>query len=106
MSDEPNKTEPSAPNEKKKSSVLALPLAFVPSVLLVGTFSFFNNGNAPAILFAIMCLVSIVCCFVSSFLLFQRNKVLTAIFGVLFLLLNGLISFFFGCATILTNAKF
>jgi hypothetical protein len=53
-----------------------------------------------------MCLVSIVCCFISSSLLFRRNKALAAIFGILFLLLNGLISFFFGCATILTNAKF
>jgi hypothetical protein len=104
MSDEPNQTKPN--ESKKKSSMFAIPLAFVPSLLLVGTFSFFNHGNPPAMLFAIMCLISIACCFASSFLLFQRNKVLATIFGVIFLLLNGLISFFFGCATILTNAKF
>ena len=104
MSDGP--IEPNNPNGKKKSSVLALPLAFVPSVLLVGTASFFNHGNPPALLFASMCLISIACCFASSFLLFRRNKVMATIFGVVFLLLNSLISFFFGCVTILTNAKF
>jgi len=104
MSDEPDRIEPDKP--KKKSSAFAFPLAFVPSLLLVGFFSFFSSGNPPAILLAILCLISIVCCFVSSYLLFQRNKVLVTVFGVIFVLLNGLISFFFGCATILTNANF
>jgi len=102
MSEELNQTNPNEPKEKKKTSALALALAFVPSVLLVGTASFFNHGNPPAIFLAAMCLISIVCCFVSSFMLFQRSKVLATIFGILFMLLNGLISFFFGCATILT----
>ena len=85
--------------------MLALLLAFVPSILLVSAFTFFNHGNPPAILFAALCLVSLACCFGSSFLLFQRNKVVATIFGILFLLLNGLISFFFGCATILAGIK-
>jgi sugar phosphate permease len=104
MSDKPDQTEPNG--SEKKWSAFAFPLAFVPSLLLVGFFSFFARGNPPAILLAILCLISIVCCFVSSYLLFQRNKVLVTIFGVIFVLLNGLISFFFGCATILTNANF
>jgi hypothetical protein len=103
MSDEPNQIQLKEQNKKGKSSVLALPLAFVPSLLLVGTASFLNHKNPPAILFAAMCLVSIVCCFVSSFMLFRRNKVLATIFGILFMLLNGLISFFFGCATLLSG---
>jgi hypothetical protein len=103
MSDERNQTEPN--ESKQQSAVLALPLAFVPSLLLVGTFSYFNHGNPPAIFFAILCLVSLACCFASSFLLFRRNQVLATISGILFLLLNALISFFFGCATILSNAK-
>jgi hypothetical protein len=104
MSDEPDQTEPKG--SEKKTSAYAFPLAFVPSLLLVGFFSLFSRGNPPAILLAILCLISIACCFISSFLLFRRNKVLATIFGLIFLLLNGLISFFFGCAMILTNAKF
>jgi lipopolysaccharide export LptBFGC system permease protein LptF len=109
MSDEPNQTQP---NEPKKFSALALVLAFVPSLLLVGTFSFSSfffsshHGNPPAIVLAAMCLISVACCFVSSFLLFQHNKVLATIFGILFTLLNGLISFFFGCTTLLTVSRF
>jgi hypothetical protein len=103
MSDEPNQFQPNEPDKNKKTSLLALPLAFVPSLLLVGTASFLNHRNPPAIFFAAMFLVSIVCCFVSSFMLFRRNKVLATIFGILFMLLNGLISFFFGCATLLSS---
>ena len=86
--------------------MLALLLAFVPSVLLVSFATFANRSTPPAVLCALLCLVSLACCFGSSFLLFQRNKVVATIVGILFLLLNGLISFFFGCATILTGLKF
>ena len=104
MSDEP--IQPKEPTEKKKISMLALPLALMPSVLLLILFTFFGRGNPPAILFFALCGVSIVCCFASAILLFRRNTLLAILFGVLFLLLNGAISFFFGCAAILSVMKF
>lgn len=106
MNAELNPPPISKPEGKKKISVLALPLAFVPSVLLLMLFTLFGRGNPPATLYFVFCGISIVCCFVSAFLLFRRNTTLTILFGLLFLLLNGAISFFFGCAAILTGAKF
>jgi hypothetical protein len=106
MSDEPNQINPNELKEKEKFSALALPLAFVPSVLLLILFTFFGSGNPPAILFFAFCGVSVVCCFGSAILLFRRNTVLAILFGILFLLLNGAISFFFGCVAVLSGTKF
>lgn len=86
--------------------MLAVPLALMPSILLLILFTFFGRGNPPAILFFTFCGISIVCCFASAFLLFRRNTILAIIFGILFLLLNGAISFFFGCAAIFSGMNF
>ena len=105
MSDEPNQSRPGEP-EKKKTSALALPLALVPSVLILILFTFFGSGNPPMILFFAMCGASIVCCFASAFMFF-RHRTFVAIFcGILFLILNGVISFFLGCAAIVSGLKF
>jgi len=42
-------------------------------------------------------IVSVGCCFTASFLLFRRKTGWAIAVGVLFLLLNGAISFFLGC---------
>jgi hypothetical protein len=111
MSDEPNQAQPAAPEKRRKISRLALPLAFLPSVLLIGGLSVFATNQAPQVFqtpvfLGILCVVCIVCCFTASILMFRRKTALAIVFGILFLLLNAAISFFFGCATILTGAKF
>jgi hypothetical protein len=45
----------------------------------------------------VACVLSVACCFVSSFMLFARRTGLAILAGVLFLILNGFIAFFFGC---------
>jgi len=110
MNDEPNHTQP-AVSEKKRISKLALPLAFLPSVLLIGAMSVFATNQNPQIFqspifLGGLCAVCIVCCFAASVLMFRRKTALAVVFGILFLLLNAAISFFFGCATVLTQMKF
>ena len=109
MSDEPNQAQPAAPENKRKISRLALPLAFLPSGLLLGGLSVLTTNQAPqvfqsAVFLGILCIVCIVCCFTASVLMFQRKTVLAIVFGILFLLLNAAISFFFGCAAVLSQA--
>jgi len=43
------------------------------------------------------CIVSVVCCFTSSLLLFRRKTAWAIAVGILFLLVNGGIAFFLGC---------
>ena len=109
MSDEPNQAQPAAPEKKRKISRLALPLAFLPSVLLIGGLSVFATNQAPQVFqtpvfLGILCVVCIACCFTASILMFRRKTALAIVFGILFLLLNAAISFFFGCAAVLSQA--
>jgi hypothetical protein len=107
MDEQPNSLKgPEQPGAKKSSALLALLVAFVPSVMLVSFATYSSGSNPPSVLCALFCLVSLGCCFGSSLLLFRRKTGLAILFGVLFLMLNGVISFFFGCATILTGMKF
>ena len=111
MSDEPDQTPPAVSEKKQKVSNLALPLAFLPSVLLIGALSVLATNQAPqvfqsAVFLGIICVVCIACCFTASILMFRRKTVPAIAFGILFLLLNAAISFFFGCATILTQMNF
>jgi len=85
---------------------MGLLLAFVPSALMIGFFSFANNSNPPVLLFILLCLASLACCITSASLIFRRNTGLAIFVGILFLLLNSVISFFFGCGAILTAKMF
>jgi hypothetical protein len=49
-------------------------------------------------------LVSVICCFGSGFILFQRRTALAIVAGVLFMLLNAVFSFWFGCAAVISKA--
>jgi hypothetical protein len=84
------------PAEPKKPPIIALVLAFLPAVMILALFTF--KFQFPSDWLAAPCFISVVCCFVSSFMLFARKTGLAILAGVLFLLLNGLIAFFFGCA--------
>jgi len=83
---------------------LALALAFLPSVMLLGFYPFVRDGQVQALPLVVACLISIGCCFASAIMLFRRNTGLALAAGVLFLLLNMVISFLFGCGVVLTTA--
>lgn len=101
-----NQSQPAGPEKQKKSPALALGLAFLPSVMLLGLFSVVRQGNPPAALLIVACLVSVVCCFTSAYLLFKRNTRLAIFVGIVFLILNGIVSFLFGCGAILSGMTF
>ena len=79
----------------KKYRVTALFLAFLPSAMLLGLTVLRPNIQRNMLMVA--CVLSVACCFVSSFMLFARRTGLAILAGVLFLILNGFIAFFFGC---------
>ena len=105
-------TAPIEPMEKKPSVPFALLLAFIPSPCVLAAFGVFaSESNAEfvnpwlpwaAIFLAVVC---VCCCFISSFILFRRKTVLTILIGVLFLLINGMISLFFGCVAVLSTSS-
>src|SRR5262245_1862451 len=97
----------------KKSPTLALMLAFAPTAMVLAVVGvslvaarFKLNLPNFAALAVLLCVGSLLCCFASSFMLFRRKTGLAVFGGILFLLLNGFIAFFFGCAALLSNAKF
>jgi hypothetical protein len=98
MSDEP------AP--KSDNIVILLVLAFLPSAMLLAFIGVTNGGRSNLLLgpmLTLACFVSVVCCFGSAFMLFKRKSWMAIFAGIVFLLLNGAISFLFGCGAILTQ---
>jgi len=82
-----------------KSPALALVLAFVPGAILLtllGVSAAVGKDLTIPLLWTASN-VSVGCCFTASFLLFRRKTGWAIAVGVLFLLLNGAISFFLGC---------
>jgi hypothetical protein len=87
----------------EKSPVLALVLAFAPAAILLtllGVSAALGKNLAIPLLWTAS-IVSVGCCFTASFLLFLRKTGWAIAVGVLFLLLNGAISFFLGCVAAL-----
>jgi multidrug transporter EmrE-like cation transporter len=104
---ESDQVGPNKPGEKKKSPALALALAFLPSVIFLTMLSTLQHqSQPPAALFVLCCVISVVCCLVSAFLLFRRKTGWAIFGGILFMLLNAVVSFLFGCGAILTQMKF
>ncbi|MFO1512803.1 MAG: hypothetical protein U1F83_07825 [Verrucomicrobiota bacterium] len=94
-------------NEATKKPALALFLAFIPSVLALAIIAVGSYGlcdNWPDAVWPwVLVLVSAIsfgCCLGGSFLLLRRKTRLAMIIGIIFLLLNAMISLFFGCATV------
>ena len=81
----------------QKSLTAALLLGFAPALLslLNGTTSG-QSGPSSEMLWS-LCVVSVFCCFASSFLMFRRRTGWAIMVGIIFLLLNAMISFFTGC---------
>lgn len=102
--------EPDAPSERdieKESSAMPLALAFLPSVMVLLFFTFQSqHHDPPTVLLMAMCLISVGCCFTSSFMLFSRGTVFGVLGGILFLLLNLVVSAFLGCLALASGMKF
>ena len=108
MSDEPNQTQPNEPDIKKKSPAFALMMAFVPSILVLIIFSFFSGPgiSSPDYFVEISIffgLISLACCFASSFMLFSSKKGIAIGAALTFLVLNICISLYFGCLAIINT---
>jgi hypothetical protein len=88
--------------DKERSSgkglLIPLLLAFTPAALVLATLTLKPDRHRA--LFVVACAISVACCFASSFMLFARRTILAILAGLLFLILNGLIAFAFGCATL------
>jgi predicted permease len=106
MSIQPDSIPPTGLDHRKKSPALALLLAFLPSAMILAILPFARNTNPSTALLIAGFVISVVCCFTSSFMLFRRGTGLAIFGGIIFLLLNGVVSFFFGCGAILTQMKF
>ena len=92
-----------SPSGPKSSPVFALSLGFLPSVMLLLLFAIDPRGKSPPALLLLLCLASVIFCFVSSRLLFKRKTSLAVTGGVLLLLLNGFISFALGCGAVFSS---
>lgn len=88
-------------NDSSISYWVAVVLGFFPAALLLGITG--SRASSEAVLFAAV--VSVFCCFTSSFLLFRQKSTLATLGGVVFLLLNGAIAFFLGCGAILSGLR-
>lgn len=89
----------------------ALLIGFLPSALFLIVFAVaFSTSNlskdaSNALLW--MCSgVSVVCCFTASIMLFTRHTAGAITGGIMFLLLNAFIGFFFGCCASLNGTSF
>lgn len=104
--------EPIQPtDEKRKSPASALILGFAPTAILLFIFFLGSTGlfdktskSLGNTVLGLVCIVSVGCCFASSFLLFRRKTALAIFGGMVFLLLNGFIAFFSGCVVALGGA--
>ncbi len=94
MSNQSDPIQPNEPDKKKKSPALALVLAFLPSVMILAILPFARNANPSTALLIAGFVISVVCCFTSSFMLFRRGTGLAILGGIIFLLLNCVVSFF------------
>lgn len=104
---------PSPPAAVAGAPAKALLLAFAPAALLLvvitvaatplsGAFS----DNMSRAIFIAACIASLVCCFLSSRMLFSRRTTGAVVGAIALLLLNGFIAFAFGCAALLVGASF
>lgn len=91
------------PLPTKKSLTLPVVLAFVPSIVVLLMLTL----NLPKAQFAACCLlailISLTCCFASSFMLIRRNTSAGLVFGILLGLLNLAISAGLGCASMFNS---
>ena len=90
--------------ERRNSPAFALTFAFVPAAILLTLMTFWRNP--PGRLLEDTCVISAVCCFTSSFMLFRRKTRWAIWVGILFGLLNAMITLFLGCAVLMDATAF
>lgn len=88
--------------DPKPSPALALMLGFAPTVIVLLLVMISTTGAGNSLpnwksLPIVLCGICAFCCFTSSFLLFQRRTAMAIVGGLLLMLINGCIAFFFGC---------
>jgi len=98
MIKEPNITPPDEP-EKSVFPGPALLLAFLPSLIFLLLLKKILSHPVPWML-PLLCLVAVICCFTSSFLLLPRRPILATFVALLFFVLNVVISVFIGCSSL------
>jgi len=108
---EPSSTPPPIPAKPKIGLALALGFAPAGMILLLITIastpfgqSFSNDATRASLI--LMCIASLFCCFAASVMLFRRKTSQAIVGGVLLLLLNLFISFFFGCTASFIGVNF
>ena len=94
---------PPLPKPPHRPIVLPLILAFLPSVFFLVLLAMQNAHIKIATYCVIAAILGLVCCTASSVMLFRRNTPVAIVFGVVFLLLNLVISGFLGCASLLVG---
>jgi hypothetical protein len=100
-----NATPPPLPEPPRKPIALPLTLAFVPSVLALVIAMIGPNKHEIAAFCVPACVVSVGCCFASSFMLFRRKTRAAIVAGILFILLNLAVTIGLGCAPMLANLE-
>src|ERR1041384_6525434 len=100
-SNEPNGLVP-----QTEFPVAALVLGFLPAVFIlifISAVKWFEPSNLKPILIVAAAL-SLGCCIASSTMLFKRRTALAVITGLILLVLNTVISLFFGCSATITDS--
>ncbi len=92
MNEEPNLQPPPRENNPY---VLALWIGFAPSIIFYLTLKFWDRP--PPVFMGLLCLGSIVCCFIASHMLNRNRTALTILGSVVLLLINGYVSLACGC---------
>jgi len=97
----PSSGSPSANPGVRRGPAVALIIGFVPAALILATIavaSSTNLGKQESYALLWVCsVVSVICCFTASIMLFSRKTGGAIAGGVLLMLLNAFIAFFFGC---------
>lgn len=109
-------TPPALPTEQPVTTPVqralwpALIIGFLPAALVMATIavaSAMNLGREASNALLWLCsIVSGICCFAASILLFKRHTGRAMAGGILLLLLNAFIAFFFGCCAAISNSGF
>jgi uncharacterized membrane protein len=106
----PDPIQPPEAPKQNKSPLLPLLLGFTPSIIVLAIVGTAKNGgifdSTQGLFMWLGCFITIICCLVSSMMLFRRDTKSAAVGAVLLFFLNGFIAFFLGCGAMLTGMKF
>jgi multidrug transporter EmrE-like cation transporter len=96
---------PPLPKPPRRLLPLALVLAFCPAAFCLILVRMQISGVRVGIYCAVAAVLGVVCCTVSSIILFKRHTTTAIVFGVLLAIVNVVISLFLGCASLLADSN-